>query len=467
MPRQLAFLLYAFFILWLYARERKGRAELSAALWLPVVWMTLLGSRPASVWFGFGKTMETAADSLEGSPFDRIIFQALLVAACVVLVRRQINWRAVFTANRWVTFYFLYLGLSVLWSDYSMVAFKRWIKDAGSAVMVLIILTEANSLQALKTTFLRCAYVLIPLSVLFIKYVPELGRGYDPWTWEPVNIGVTTNKNLLGMSLFICALTLLWTLSDEWEKISGTLKWKPLIGHFLLACMTFWLLSQAHSSTAIGCTFLGICLFVATRVSALRRNLRRIAVCTLTAATFLIIVAPMLGLDKMLVGLLGRDLTFTGRTDIWKVVLAQDINPLIGAGHYSFWLGDRVEKISQTFFYEINEAHNGYLELYLNGGLIGVGLLLAVLVSGWRKNIKEAMTGDSIAGFRLAVLAGTMLYGVTEAVFRFGFVSTALLAVVMASPTQLAASVSEDRSVFVANEERDSPANEGIRVLDV
>lgn len=206
---------------------------------------------------------------------------------------------------------------------------------------------------------------------------------------------------------------------------------------------------------------------MATRVAALCRNLRRVAVLTFAAAAFLIIVAPMLGWDKILVGLLGRDLTFTGRTDIWKAVLAQDINPLIGAGHYSFWLGDQVERISQTFFYEINEAHNGYLEVDLNGGLIGVGLLLAVLVSGWRKNIKEAMIGDSIAGFRLAVLAGTMLYGVTEAVFRFGFISTALLAVVMASPTRLVASVSEARSVFVADEEPDSIAHEGIQVLDV
>jgi hypothetical protein len=149
-----------------------------------------------------------------------------VVAACVVLVRRPINWRAVFTANRWVIFYFLYLGFSVLWSDYSTVAFKRWVKDVGSALMVLVILTEANPLQALKTTFLRCAYVLVPLSVLFIKYVPELGRGYDPWSYEPVNIGVTTNKNMLGMTLFICGLSLLWALLEKWEARLAGPKWK-------------------------------------------------------------------------------------------------------------------------------------------------------------------------------------------------------------------------------------------------
>jgi exopolysaccharide production protein ExoQ len=409
--------------------------ELSAALWLPVTWMTLLGSRPVSLWIGFGKEMATAADTLEGSPFDRMVFQVMIVAACIVLARRRIDWRAVFTENRWVTFFFLYLGFSVLWSDYSMVAFKRWIKDVGSVLMVLVILTEANPMQAIKTTFLRCAYVLVPASVLFIKYFPELGRGYDQWTFEPVVLGVTTNKNILGMSLFICALSLLWTLRDEWdEKRSGSRNWGPLAGHLTLACMTIWLFRQAHSSTAIGCSFLGSCLFVATRVVAVRRHLPRIAVLTFVAAAFLIIVAPMIGLDQIFVGLMGRDLTFTGRTDIWKAVLAEEINPLIGAGHYSFWLGDRVERISRAWFYELNEAHNGYLEVYLNGGLIGLGLLLAVLVSGWKKALKEVMTGDSIAGFRLAVLAGIVVYGVTEAVFRFGLVSTALLAVIIADP---------------------------------
>jgi O-antigen ligase len=411
--------------------------------------------------------IEASSDAIEGSPLDRFIFQVLVVAACVVLVRRPINWRAVFTANRWVIFYFLYLGFSVLWSDYSTVAFKRWVKDVGSALMVLVILTEANPLQALKTTFLRCAYVLVPLSVLFIKYVPELGRGYDPWSYEPVNIGVTTNKNMLGMTLFICGLSLLWALLEKWEARLAGPKWKRLTGDFLLALMVLYLLRQTHSATAVACTVLGSGILVATRIPAIRRKLERATVFVLATAVLLVTVGPMIGLDRTLVGVLGRDLTFTGRTDIWKAVLSEDINPLIGVGHYSFWLGDRVARISESYFYHLNEAHNGFLEVYLNGGLIGLTLLLVVLVSCWKKSIKEALTGNSFGGFRLAVLAGTILYGATEAVFRFGFLSTALLAVIMASPTRLVASVSEARAAFLANEEHDSVARKGVQVLDV
>jgi exopolysaccharide production protein ExoQ len=457
MPRQLAILLCVSFVLWLFAMERKGRMQLSAALWLPVAWMTILGSRPVSVWLGMN-AMEDTGDAIEGSPLDRLLFQMLIVAACLVLVRRQINWRVVFTTNRWVMLYFVYLGFSVLWSDFPMTALKRWVKDAGSVLMVLVILTEASPLQALKTTLLRCAYVLVPFSVLFIKYVPELGRGYDPWTYEPINIGVTTNKNMLGMSLFVCGLSLLWALVDKWEERLAGPKWTRMTSDFVLAFMVLYLLQQTHSATAVACTVLGSGVFFATRVAAIRRKLERAAVFVLAAAVLLVTVGPMIGLDKALVGLLGRDLTFTGRTDIWKAVLAETTNPLIGAGHYSFWLGDRVERISQSFFYHLNEAHNGFLEVYLNAGLIGLTLLLVVLVSCWKKSIKEVLTGDSLAGFRLAVLAGTIVYGITEAVFRFGFVSAALIAVVMADSSWLGASVSEATPILVADEECHSVA---------
>ena len=434
MPRQLAILVCFAFVLWLFARERKGRPPVSAALWLPMTWMAILGSRPISLWFGLGRELETTEDYLEGSPVDRAIFLILILAAGVALVRRRVNWRAVFIANRWVIIYFLYLGLSVLWSDYTMTAFKRWVKDVGSVLMVLIILTEENPLQALKTTFLRCSYVLIPFSVLFIKYLPELGRGYDTWTYEVINIGVTTNKNMLGMSLFVCGLTLFWTVLDKWKEDSGAGAWRRFVGELILALMVVWLLRQAHSATAVACTILGSGILIATMVSAIRRKLQRAAAFVVAAVLLFVLVGPMLGLDEMLVGLLGRDMTFTGRTDIWKSVLAEDINPLLGVGHYSFWLGERVERVSRGYFYLINEAHNGYLEVYLNSGLIGLGLLLTVLVSAWRKNMKEAMAGDSAGGFGLSVLVGIILYGLTEAVFRFGFISSSFLAVAMADP---------------------------------
>ena len=81
----------------------------------------------------------------------------------------------------------------------------------------------------------------------------------------------------------------------------------------------------------------------------------------------------------------GRDATFTGRTGLWETLLQEPINPLIGVGYASFWLGERLERFWAMYPTSPPiEAHNGYLEVYLNLGLIGVCLLAGVLWRGLR-----------------------------------------------------------------------------------
>lgn len=117
----------------------------------------------------------------------------------------------------------------------------------------------------------------------------------------------------------------------------------------------------------------------------------------------------------MLIQMVGRDQTMSGRTDIWSAVLKEGTDPLFGVGYYSFWLGDRVDRLSAIYHYQLNEAHNTYLETYLNTGLIGLGLLFAVLLSSavWTKG--EAMKSEPFGAFRLACFLSLVIYGLTEA----------------------------------------------------
>ena len=70
------------------------------------------------------------------------------------------------------------------WSEEPFVASKRWLKDFGNVVMVLVLLTEKNPLDAVRAVFVRCAYLLVPLSVLFVKYYVWLGKVYSSATGE-------------------------------------------------------------------------------------------------------------------------------------------------------------------------------------------------------------------------------------------------------------------------------------------
>ncbi|MFZ0506445.1 MAG: O-antigen ligase family protein, partial [Chthoniobacterales bacterium] len=158
--------------------------------------------------------------------------------------------------------------------------------------------------------------------------------------------------------------------------------------------------------------------------------------------TSLVVILVALNLvvnvPEALTGIIGRDLTLTGRTDIWSALLQEGTDPLLGAGYYSFWMGDRVARLSANFFYSLNEAHNTYLETYLNSGWIGVVLLGALLLSAGTWIKQEAMKSDSFGAFRLACFFPMLFYGVTEAFMnRLGIVWFLFILVIIRYPKSI------------------------------
>jgi O-antigen ligase len=119
---------------------------------------------------------------------------------------------------------------------------------------------------------------------------------------------------------------------------------------------------------------------------------------------------------------------------------------LVGTGFESFWLGDRLQRVWDLTAQGIQEAHNGYLEVYLNLGWVGITLLAALIVAGYR-NVLAVFRRDPDAGrIRLAFLVVGVIYSLTEAGFRmmapvWTFFLLATIAVpepaVLESPTQL------------------------------
>lgn len=337
----------------------------------------------------------------EGSPFDRFVFMALILAALVVLRRRKVNWRAVAAANKWLFLLLVYLGISTLWADDSFISFKRWIKEIGNIAVILIVLSEADPVSAIKSVLFRCSAFLIPTSVLLVKYYPDLGRGFNNWILAYTYCGVTTDKNTLGMTLFACSMGLSWSLLDLWKERFE--QKKVVCAHLLLLGMSLWLYVKANCATSLACTTLGVGIIFAMKAPALRNALQRVGlwgllVLALCALLLNLLFNPM----EALVGELGRNMTFTGRTAIWQQVLRVHLNPLIGAGYSSFWQPDRSESLSKAlgFYYPLQEAHDGYIEVYLNNGLIGLAILLIVL-KGSVSRIISGLGGRFLRGILL------------------------------------------------------------------
>jgi O-antigen ligase len=138
---------------------------------------------------------------------------------------------------------------------------------------------------------------------------------------------------------------------------------------------------------------------------------------------------------------MGRDPTLTGRTDLWKILLSVNEHPLLGAGYESFWLGERLEKIWEILPWRANEAHNGYLEIFLNLGLVGLALLVVIIATGYRRVISGARD-LSLGPLRLGYFVAAIIYSLTEAAFReMGPMWIVFVLAIMAVPKTDVASV--------------------------
>ena len=202
---------YIALILWFVAAivllriESKANPQASLFLWVPTLWTLIAASRPVTRWLS--PTARYAGSAADGSFADRVVLSGLIAVGIVVLAtRRRIEWSRVWKENWPIFLLFAFIGMSILWSDVPYVSFKRWLRSSGAVVMGLVVLSDVRPLRALESVLRRCAYLLVPLSLVLIKYVPEYGRAYGRSSGAEMWTGVGTHKNALGV---LCAVSVI------------------------------------------------------------------------------------------------------------------------------------------------------------------------------------------------------------------------------------------------------------------
>lgn len=415
MTLQIATAAFAFGILALFVLDRDSKRQTSPALWIPIAWLAIGGSRVVSVWLDPTAQVSVADAYLEGNPLDRNVQAALLSLGVIVLSWRGRKVWQVLGANGALLLFFLYCGVSTLWSDYPDTAFRRWIKALGDLVMALVVVTDRDPSAARKLPA-RVGFLLIPLSIFLMKYYPELARRFNDLTGEPEYTGVATSKNGLGMVCMIFGLGSVWRFLEAYRNEERTRRAGKLLAHGAVVAMAIWLFLWAHSMTALICFVIGVGLLVATAFSAVAR--RPLAVHLLVGVILLgSFSVVVLGAGGGLLETLGRDPTLTGRTAIWSRVLAMVENPWFGTGFESFWLGERLQRML-TVYRGINQAHNGYIEVFLNLGWTGVILLVAVLVTGYRNVVATLRRDPDMGRLGLAYFVVGIVANFAEASFK-------------------------------------------------
>jgi exopolysaccharide production protein ExoQ len=337
--------------------------------------------------------------------------------AMVVVIARWRRVSPILRRNWAIGLFFLYAGMSISWSDYQLVSFKHWIKAIGDVMMVLIILTEPSVTGAFKRVVTRLGFVLLPLSILFIRYYPELGRRVtNSWTLEPT--GVCDQKNSLGILCYIIGLGLLWRFRSSYNDREDPSRRRRLLALGIVLAMAVWLLHTCNSLTSI-------CALSMASIAMLLSNLRvfrripALAHCLILVTLGISVYALFFQSSGALVEDLGRDRTLSGRSTGWLIILGIPHNHLVGSGYESFWLGSRLQMVWDAFpGMKIGQAHNGYIEIALNLGWIGIAMLALLIVTGYRNVIGAYRLDPDIGGLRISYFVAVLTNGLTEGIFK-------------------------------------------------
>ena len=414
MPPQIAALLCFIFIFYLFWIDRKQIAGVSNAVWIPFVWMFLAGSRYVSQWLDLGSALDPLEAYQEGSPVDRVVFFILIAAGIIVLIKRKVKWGHLLRQNKWIVLFFLFGFISILWSDFPFVSFKRWTKALGNVIMALVILSEERPYIAIGVILRRLAFIWLPISLLFIKYYPDMGRSYH--MGKPMFTGIAFQKNGLGAICMISSIYFSWTMmlnQENWPNISKPLR---LILVFVFLIITAWLLYVANSATSLACLVVALGLFFISTRSFMTTHPERIMIWGMVAVLIIGLLEVTLDVSNLIIRLLGRDENLTTRVPMWQKLLDMAENPFVGVGYESFWLGDRLRVLRESFG-KLHQAHNGYLELYLNLGLVGLALQAGCILSGLQKIHSHLKVDYPSAILRLCFILTVVLYNWTEATF--------------------------------------------------
>jgi len=404
MPPLVALLLCTAIVLFLLQLERRLTCGPSRAIWIPTLWIMTIASRPLGIW------LRVARDNESGSALDQCVLTCLTLAAMAVLALRRFEVLRALRRHMFLLALLAYMFASTFWSAFTFIALRRWVHGAIILVMVLLIMSEADPRQALASLLRRSAYVLIPFSFVLIKYYPALGRQYGRWSGVEMWTGVTSQKNELGRLCMISAFFLLWALYQRWREPRVAGGRSQVWADVSVILIALYLLKGSDSATSLATIGAGIATFFGLRWF---RNLAPQAG-LLALVIFLIVFGastPFLGGSNVagLTASLGRDDTLTGRTEVWAAVLpAVKSQPLLGYGFGSFWTDARRE------VYDIGTAHNGYLDILLELGAVGLAFYTLWLLSCARQLHRALAQDYEWARLAICFLVMNLLYNTTE-----------------------------------------------------
>jgi exopolysaccharide production protein ExoQ len=328
----------------------------------------------------------------------------------ITFILLGLRWRrslATFSSN---VFLWILLGVvcfSYFWSINPDQTLRFSIYAVGTTGFGLYLATRYSLVEQMKLLGWSYGFLLI-LSILFAVAIPKYG--IMSGVHEGALRGVFTHKNQFGA--FMAPGGVIFLLNAFRGERYSWLYW----GLLVLNCGA---MVMSQSTTAVGTFGLMLILCIIYRIFRWRYEVMISAVLGVTIVGFmgLILFAGYVGSDSLFSSL-GKDATLSGRTDIWQYVWDQiQLKPWLGYGMTAFWNGLEGPSgyIQYAMRISVIYSHNGFLDLWLSIGIVGLGIFLMSFVVTVVQSLGLLRQTNSPEGFwPLLFLSYILLSNLTE-----------------------------------------------------
>lgn len=368
----------------------------------------------------------------QGNSLQQIISLLLFfISGIYLLANREI---AVKMLSPWLIAVLAWQFLTVLASEYSDIAFRRYVFSMTVTVTTMAwVLLPLNAQHFQRMIKYLSLFVLL-LSYFGVIFMPGVSIHNSAEVLELVNAGSWrghfSHKNIAGPAMIVLIIYNLYLLRKE--DI-----WLPLFNIILATIFLFY----SNNKTSIGLIIVALLIAQAVRYSRFL-TLKLLVFLVPVVLMAVLTVGTVLNSDiKDFVSSLITDPSFTGRTEVWVFVLEQmRAHPWIGNGFDSFWGMSNLVNGGyeiETWAATAGHAHNGYLNLIMTTGMIGTGLFMVwMLFCPLLDYHRSQKTGNdpALALMYLRIWVFMMLYANLESPFFTprGQVWFSLLAAVLA-----------------------------------
>jgi len=355
-----------------------------------------------SFFLGLGhvSSLDAIETDLEGNVINQVCGLVTLLVPLFFFIRNKIFIsKSFYKNNAFLLLFLLCLAVSVSWSYDPMLSFKRFMALI-SVVFFAGFITYNYSIE--KITFvLGCVIGIAALiGLVFALIMPSvafISGGIRDGAFK----GIFSEKNA-GARLNAIAILMLLPM------ISRRNRWAIICSFFSLIAILL-----AKSATGVALIFAGTASYwYFLTLIRLRINRSR-AVFFSTTVIYLLICLFLYSNYSLLLGLLDRDPSLTDRTLIWDILTpAIDAEFIKGYGFGAFWTSPDADAFITRWGY-IGNAHSGYMETLLNGGVVQLVALVALLVDALVKQYRAVVAGQS-EPFRASALVIIGLFIVTN-----------------------------------------------------